>query len=355
MHSYYSLHYLFDIFLSIVFFLFLAIASVLVFSFYQFKKKIYLIRWAKLINDKITAAIVYGDELQTEKDNFLKFNNNSSFRKLFLEKLVESESKFSGIAQGEISKLFTYHNLQEEAINKLNQKKTYLIATGIHELTVMRVTEFLPKIKSFLTHRSSLVYQEVQYAMVSFNGFEGFHFLDTTTNKISEWQQLRLLRSINIIPPDGEASIQNWLESKNNSVTQFTLRLISKFQILLFYPNILNLINHSSVEVSVQAIKTLQALENPSTITDLITVFKNQTDEVQIEILRILKISKDQTCVDFLKEQLLKHSSTKLRIYCAEALFLLGHDLYLQSLTFEKSSNEKLVKIIKHAIQEKLC
>ena len=355
MHSNISLHYLFDTFLGILLLVFLLIAAVLFFSFYQFKKKIYLALWSNLINDKITSAVVYGTEVNTKNDGFLKFTNNSAFRALFLEKLVESESKFSGAAQEEIGNLFKDHDLQQVAIKKLDQKKTCIIATGIHELTVMGVRKSLPKITGFLTNPSSLVYQEVQYAMVSFNGFDGLHFLDTDKNKISEWQQLRLLLSINNIPADCDASIKNWLASKNNSVIIFTLRLLSKFQMLVFYPNILNLINHSSEEIRIQVVKTLQHLENPSTIADLIETYPKQPTDVQIEIICILKTSKDQSCVDFLKEQLLNHSSSKLRILAAQAIFSLGHLPYLISLTLSESSCDKLIEIIKHAMQEKIC
>lgn len=350
-----SLHYLYDTFLGILFLMFLLIAGVLYFSFYQFKKKIYLIMWANLINDKITSAIVYGDEATTKTDGFLKFTRNTAFRELFLEKLVESESKFSGTAQEEISKLFTDHDLQAEAIQKIEQKKSYMIATGIHELTVMKVEKELPKISRFLHSPDQLVYQEAQYAMVTFKGFEGLEFLNTEKNKISEWQQLRLLLSINHIPSDCEGLIQNWLESENDSVIIFILRLISKFQMLSFYAHVHSLMNHSSQKVRIQAVKTLQSLENPSTISDLIECYEKQKLEVKLEILEVLKFSKDQSCVPFLKFQLLNNTSEKLRIYAAEGLFSLGQQYYLQELTFCESSCEERSNIIKHAMRIKVC
>ena len=351
-----SLHFLFDTFLGILLIVFLLIVGVLYYSFYLFKKLIHLIKWSQEIDHKVSEAIVYGgEEVETTSDSFGRFSNNSSFRDLFLEKLVDSEKKFSGAAQNEISKLFQDYNLEKETLKKLNQKKPYLIAGGIQEVASMRVESAVPKIASFLNHPSPLVYQEAQYAMVSFKGFDGLQFLDSVSNKISEWQQLRLLISISHFPENCEETVNNWLQSKNDSVIIFTLRLLRKFQMLSFYSNVLELLEHPSEEVRIQAVQTLQSLENSSTVDHLTESYANQTPEVQVEIIRALKSSKDQRCVDFLKKELINDPFPKLKILVAETLFSLGSQDYLRNLAEKESSSEQLVQIIKHSMQEKAC
>lgn len=350
-----SLRFLFDTFLGILLIVFLLIIGVLYYSFHLFKKLIHLIKWSQEIDHKVSEAIVYGgEEAETTSDSFSRFSNNSSFRDLFLEKLVDSEKKFSGAAQNEISKLFQDYNLEKETLKKLNQKKPYLIAGGIQEVASMRVESAVPKIASFLNHPSPLVYQEAQYAMVSFKGFDGLQFLDSVSNKISEWQQLRLLISVSHVPQNCEEKVNNWLESKNDSVIIFTLRLLRKFQMLSFYDRVLDLLEHSSEEVRIQAVQTLQSLENSSTVEHLTNSYAIQTPEVQVEIIRALKRSKDQRCVDFLKKELINHPFPKLKILAAETLFSLGHRDYLISLLDDESSSEQLVQIIKHSMQEKI-
>ena len=351
-----SLHFLFDTFLGILLIVFLLIVGVLYYSFHLFKKLIHLIKWSQEIDHKVSEAIVYGsEEVETTSDSFSRFSNNSSFRDLFLEKLVDSEKKFSGAAQNEISKLFQDYNLEKETLKKLNQKKPYLIAGGIQEVASMRVESAVPKIASFLNHPSPLVYQEAQYAMVSFKGFDGLQFLDSVSNKISEWQQLRLLISISNVPENCEETVNNWLQSQNDSVIIFTLRLLRKFQMLSFYSNVLELLEHPSEEIRIQAVQTLQSLENSSTVDHLTESYANQTPEVQVEIIRALKSSKDQRCVDFLKKELINHSFPKLKILVAETLFSLGHQDYLRNMVKEQSSSQQLIQIIKHSMQEKAC
>ena len=348
--------FLFYTFLGVLFIVLLLIVAVLYYSFYLLKKLINILTWSRQIDQKVSQAIVYGNtEGEKNSESFSQFSSNSSFRNLFLEKVVESEKKFSGAAQTEITKLFQDYNLQRETLKKLNQKKPYLIAGGIKEVASMHIESEVPKIVSFLNHPSPLVYQEAQYAMVSFKGFDGLRFLDTVSNKISEWQQLRLLLSVSTIPQNCDEVVNNWLESANNSVIIFTLRLLRKFQMLTFYPQVLKLLQHSSVEVRIQAVKTLQSLENSSTLNHLIKSYPNQTPEVQVEIIRVLKISKDQRCVEFLKTQLINHPFPKLKILAAETLFSLGHQDYLNNLAKEDTSTEQLVQVIKHSMQEKVC
>jgi hypothetical protein len=240
-------------------------------------------------------------------------------------------------------------------MKKLNQKKAYLIARGIRELTVMEVQDAIPKVEQYLSHPSPQVYQEAQFAMVRFKGFEGLHFLDDFPTRISEWQQLRFLLSISSLPADSEDAISKWLESTNDSVVIFTLKLIKKFQLLNFYPKLIGLLNISSVEVRVKAVQTLMSLENPETVQYLSGIYYDQPDEVRIEILRVMKISKDQCCIDLLKKELSGDAHSGIKVNAAQALYELGHRDYLSELAENEEDSEELVQIIKYALQEKVC
>lgn len=350
-----SVHFLFLVFLGMLSLVLLLIIVVLIYSFYQYRESIRVFRWSEVINKKISEVIVYGEEEMTADSSFSKASGSSSFRNLFLQKLAESEKKFSGAAQNKLKDLFHEYGLQEEALKKLNQKKEHIIAGGIQELTAMHVQEALPKISTFLTHRSPQVYQEAQYAMVNFKGFEGLHFLNGISTKISEWQQLRLLISITHIPENSGDSIKNWMESSNDSVIIFTLKLLRKFQILSLYPTVTDLLNHPSADVRVQAVQTLLSLENSSTIADLMEIYPHQPAEVQKEILKVMKKSKDQYSTDFLKDQLLDNPDSGIKVYAAEALCALEKQEYLKEISQKETSSEELIQIIKYALQEKAC
>jgi hypothetical protein len=308
-----------------------------------------------MIDEKVSEAIVYGPEDKKDDEIFNTYSQESTFRNLFLERLVASEKKFSGGAQEEIKKIFTDYNLENEALKKIEQKKPHLIAEGIQELTAMKIETAVPKIMPFLTHPSSQVYQEAQYAMVVFKGFQGLHFLNDFTYIISDWQQLRLLRSINLDPDQCQQVVNVWLDSQNTSVVIFALRLLRKFQMLPFYEKANGLLNHPAVDVRIETVKALQSLENPSTITEFKNIYEEQPVEVQIEILKAMKLSHDHRCVDFYKEKLNGVNLPGTKIAAAEALLSLGYHDYLLEIIQNDSSCPQLVQIIKHALQEKIC
>ncbi|MCJ8152715.1 hypothetical protein MKJ01_02920 [Chryseobacterium sp. SSA4.19] len=350
-----SIHFLVIVFLGILILVLMLIVAVLLFSFFRYKRSLRVSEWLGMINEKISEVIVYADEKSVPDQNFQAFSGNLIFRNLFLHKLVDAEKKFSGTARDQIKNLFSQYDLQKEAFKKLNQKKAHLIAGGIQELTVMESEEALAKISSFLIHPSPHVYQEAQYAMVNLKGFGGLEFLDTASGIISEWQQLRLLISIPNIPEDSGPAIAGWLSSTNDSVIIFTLKLLRKFQMLAFYPTVIRLMDHSSVAVRIQAVQTLLSLENASTMGYLAEIYPDQPDEVQVEILRVMKISKDQACTGLLKKELSDNIDPGIKVHAAEALFSLGHQEYLRHLAQDESSSEELIQIVKYALQEKVC
>ncbi|WP_449387542.1 HEAT repeat domain-containing protein [Chryseobacterium lineare] len=351
-----SVHFLFIVFMIMLSLVMALIIAVLIYNFLEYKQSLRIIKWSDIINRKISEVIVYWEEGSIDDDDQFKIlSQNASFRNLFLQKLVDSEKKFSGGAKDKIKSLFNDYNLQKEALKKLNQKKPHLIVRGITELTVMDVEDAVPKITTFLLHPSIQVYQEAQYAMVRFKGFEGLYFLEKLSSKISEWQQLRLLLSISSIPENSDATIGKWLESTNDSVVIFVLKLIKKFQMLTLYSKTIELLNRDSVKVRIEVIKVLMSLENPETVAYLSEIYDEQPEEVKLEILRVIQISKDQCCTDLLKDELKNELSPGIKVNAAQALYKLGHQDYLSELAHREDSSEELIQIVKYALQEKVC
>lgn len=350
-----SVHFLFIVFIIMLSLVMVLIIAVLIYNFIEYKESLRIARWSDIINKKISEVIVYWEEGVIDDIQFNILNQNASFRNLFLKKLVDSEKKFSGGAKDRIKDLFNEYQLYKEALKKLRQKKPHLIARGITELTVMDVGDALPKIDSFLSHPSVKVYQEAQYAMVRFKGFEGLHFLEKFNSKISEWQQLRLLLSIPSIPENSDTTIVKWLESTNDSVVIFVLKLIKKFQMLKLYSKTIELLDRDSVNVRIEAVKALMSLENPGTVAYLSKIYYEQPEAVKLEILRVIQISKDQCCTDLLKDELKNDLSSGIKVNAAQALYKLGYQDYLSELAHREDSSEELVQIVKYALQEKVC
>ncbi|MFD1772186.1 HEAT repeat domain-containing protein [Sphingobacterium suaedae] len=345
-----------ELIIAIVIVLILVLLLIIFVLFYSFHKyKILHDRqvWTQMIEQKVTEAIVEGNAVVRSDTLFRKFLQEPSFRSVFLAVLVASERKFSGGARTEVNQLFHTFQLEEEAWRKIRQRKAYLIAGGIQELTAMGVKDAISDIAKFVHHADRQIYQEAQYALVRFNGFDGLLFLDTVTRPLSDWQQLRLLRSIEGIPDEHLNRLSGWISSSNESVVVFSLRLMRKFRLLTFYDQVLTLLTHAKTTVRVQAVRTLQALENAATVGQLIDLFPEQSEEVQLEILRALKFSRSRLSIPFLQRQLVEHAFVSIKISAAEILVSLGQQTYLRDMAANDATPPQLIHIIKHALQEK--
>ncbi|CAM3490843.1 hypothetical protein [Sphingobacterium prati] len=355
MHYDIALHELILAIIVVLILVLLLIISVLSYSFYSYRILHYRHMWKRIIEYKIMETIVGGDG-ESERDSaFSKHLKEPSFRALFLNVLVDSDRKFSGAAKQAINSLFHQFKLEDEAWRKLRERKAYRVAGGIQELAAMNVEAAIPEIKAKLHDERTTVYQEAQYAMVSFEGYEGLGFLEHFNKPLSDWQQLRLLYSIHQIPEQSDLQVDVWLKSTNDSVVIFTLRLIRKFRLMTYYTAIYDLLDHTATAVRVQAIRTMQAIENSTTVRQFITCFGQQPIEVQLEILKSMKAARSKESEEFLKEQLWNHQEVAIKIAAAEVLVVLGERYYLQEISQQSDTYDQLKQIIKHALQEKKC
>src|SRR5690606_443218 len=348
-----SLNFLVLAFIILLGVVFLLILAVLVYGLLQYRRQVSIQSWTAAIDSEIADAIVNSGDV-ARHSKISDATHKSGFRRDFLEKLVSAEKKFSGGAGHVIRSLFEVYGLEKESLSKLKKKRPYMIAGGIQELTAMKVEKALPAISQLLQHESPQVYQEAQYSVVRFEGFDGLTFLNDAQGILSEWQQLRLLNSIPAVPQDADSKIRQWLQSENSSVIIFVLRLIRKYQLLNMYTDVLQLLSHRETEVRNQSVQSLQALENSDTLRHLETSYDLQPEPVRIEILKAVIKMGDRRAAEFYTEKLLSSASAGVKILAAQGLCDLGMTEQLISMSSQADISAELSSIIKHALQEKI-
>lgn len=349
------IHDLVLVFLAVLVLILMLMGAVLFYGFYQYRSLKNKRDWESLIDSRVSDAIVFSDEKDVpESEFFHSHSQEGPFRNLLLEKLVSSKKKFSGVAQEEIQRLFVNYELYKEAVQNLNSTKPYIIAGGLQQVTAMKMTDSLPKVEKYLKHPAAQVYNEAQYAMVLFKGFSGLSFLNTLVTPLSDWQQLRLLSSLQNRPNDTEVPVEVWLKSSNLSVVIFTLKLIKKFQMLAFYDQVKGLLLHASEKVRINVVQTLQVLENDQTMDDFMEAYPLQPVKVQLAILRAMKHANDKRYYHFFMVQLNDQPAVALKIEAAQALFALGFYESLTETAESKAVPEQVREIVKHVLQEKI-
>lgn len=117
---------------------------------------------------------------------------------------------------------------------------------------------------------------ESQVAMVKLAEDNPLSFLNDLTSVLSYWEQVNihntlLYHQINI------DSFDEWLNSSNASVVVFALRMISLFKHTHSAGQVRELLFNDNAGVSLEAVKTMHALELPDHVKDLKTLYESET------------------------------------------------------------------------------
>lgn len=349
-----TLHELMIGILTILILVFLVILALLIFSFREYKIVESRQLWKKLVEEYLANVIIEGsvDEVYVDTDitYYLKYRE---FRRYFLNRLVESERKFSGVAAEILQRVFYIYHLNEEAYALLRSKKPYLIARGIQVLTVMRAEEALPEIKSMLNHNHLRVRQEAQYAIVYFEGFEGLAFLDQFNGVLSDWQQLRIISFIKRLPKDAIPRLLSWLYGENPSVIIFSLKLIQKFKVLELHADLIQILNYPNHAVQLEVIRTMFSLDVFDTSEQLVARFPFMEEAQQQEIIKGLGYTRARDQIDFLKKELSIYPTQRGRVNIADALLSIGEFNYLNNLKLSLKEGDPNLLVVNHVLDNK--
>lgn len=309
--------------------------------------------WNKLIEEKVTLAILDDSTRISQDPELTALTGNDHFKKIFLSVLIASEQKFSGDALHVLIDIFYAFGLDSLAWEKFRSSDNMKKVRGLQALTAMRVEKALPEIIPLLSHHDRSVVAEAQYAVVRFQGFEGFEFLKPLSSPLSEWQQLRLLQAVKDFRPAHMDLLEELLRHSNVSIVALALTLVRKFRVHSTHDSITTLLSHEHVEVRASAVRTLQSIENESTIPLLTAVYADQDDRVKKAIMKALLKSLNRKSTEFLKT-VLAEGNVALQLLAAETLSALKETDYLRALLLKETVPPQVQSVVKHALAIKL-
>ena len=180
--------------------------------------------------------------------------------------------------------------LKKLSVKKLDNRKWYIRAKGIHELYSMQQMDTLPRIYHNTNNQYEFVRMEAQIGVVNMTGFEGLRFLDMVTYPITEWQQIKLLDQLRSAEENGQLAthLPKWLSSSNDTVIIFALKLAAEYQQFSVHDAVVKCFTNRNTSVRMQAIKTLVRIANESTAQILTEHYPNEKFANQLAVLDAL-------------------------------------------------------------------
>lgn len=249
---------------------------------------------------------------------------------LLIDEIITAKRSFRGQGATNLNNLYQQLNLLPYSVAKLNNRRWYVKAKGIQELASMDQSDYLFRIYRLTNSRNEYVRMEAQSAIVHFAGFKGLRFLKVLTYPISNWQQIKLIEQLRFLQANELPDAKKLLQSQNNSVVIFTIKIISVFHHLDLHDAVLGCMHYPDAEVRYHAVNCLQYIYNATTAKSLEKFYDDEVLRNQLAILQAVKQIGSEEQTDFLYLKLFdKNDAVKMAaadaliICCPHALELL--------------------------------
>lgn len=282
-------------------------------------------------------------------DKFSKMFRNPTARQYAIENLITNKKAFSGAVAENIRHLYEKLGFKNDSLRKLQNKTWFIRAKGIQELAIMDQNDQLIKVYRLTNSRNELVRNEAQNAIIQWSGFNGLRFLDVVTYEISEWQQIQLLVLLKNFTQQDMPKLPSWLNSKNDTVVLFALKLAETYQQFGVKENVEACLDHGNEKIRVQAVNTLARMGDNKSAGKLIARYATESIQNRINILGKLPSVADEGHIPFLVEQL-SDANDFIKLSAAKAI---GEMRHLELLEEKAATQpEPYLQIYKHVKAE---
>ncbi|MRH99392.1 hypothetical protein GH721_02505 [Kriegella sp. EG-1] len=239
--------------------------------------------------------------------------NNAFNRKVLIDILMYLRKDLSGATLSKLFKLYQELGLHHDSYKKLKSWKWQNISKGILELTQMNVEDSYVFIRKFINDKRATIRKQAEVAIITLKSEGLNYFLDTTTYRISEWQQLKILEVLinkkNYLPP----SFNHWLMSKNNDVVLFSLRLMKNYNQTNGNEALIELLKHKNSEIKIAAMSCIKEFHVVEALENLKLVFWDSKIDVKIGILDVIGSLGTENEMTFLKSVVAKESNFNVK------------------------------------------
>ncbi|MEO8111866.1 MAG: HEAT repeat domain-containing protein [Ginsengibacter sp.] len=217
--------------------------------------------WHQSLAGIISQAIVLTEEETINiTDEIKKLLKKSIFRRYVIDELIHALKNLSGASTLNLVHLYEILELNIDSFKKLHSKRWHIKAKGIQELGIMNQKKYSREIFRLTNHPNELVRNEAQCSIISLYGFSGLRFLNVAAYPISKLQQIELLNKLKGLKPKNSEGFKKWLQSSNESVVIFSLKLATSVNLHNLYDNVVNCLQSNCLEIKLNALEYIKKI-----------------------------------------------------------------------------------------------
>lgn len=280
-----------------------------------------------------------------------RFNEISNFF-ILNDLVIYYHRNLGGESAKRLQELYRQVGIKKKMLGLMKSGEWHERAKAIADLSSMKLSETLYEILQYADSSNKHVRNEAQYAAVKLGGKKALSFLDDLKSPLSHWQQIRLLDQCLKFDFENYESIDKWLQSQNDGVVLFALRLSRHLNQYQESNMIIKLLYHRNVEIQKKAVEACVDLSAIKSLESFYEVYELTKDEglKQKVIWALGELGSDQE-VGFLREIVLKEKHYDLCLEAARSIKRLGRPELLsgaEGLTPQGQS------IVKHILDDRI-
>ena len=264
-------------------------------------------------------------------------------RKIIILTLLKLRNEISGEIAESIDTLFIKLGLLRYSLAKLRNKKWDIIAIGIRELTQFKIKAVHKIIMNNINHPKREVRKEMQLYLVHLYAFKGLDFLDILETQLSEWDQIQLLEVLQRLENQNISNIKYWLNSSNDSVVIFALKLAKIYNQFEAKNELIELLYHINKKIRLESIHVLSYLNALEAKEILKTNIEKRSPEEQIAFFKMMENLYESSDESFLMEYI-HHEIFEIKVSTLKILKILNNDKF--NLLKLESSEPQFLRIV---------
>ncbi len=267
------------------------------------------VKFSKEFEDQLTEFIFDEEKFENESEDYKQLVRGIKGklrrrlrRRVFAKVILLYHRDFKGIPERRLEKLYRDLNMPKQAFNDLRTGSWYEKAFIFTELGQMGISEGLPTVLRYANHYNTVLREEAQFAAVRMGGAVNISFMVNLKIPISGWQQTRIMQELDRVDLSEIPSFLYLLDAKSPSVVAFGLKLLAKYRQIEDPEKISTKFWDENEEVRMATLFCIRETEIYSCAGMLMTQYKNETPDVQYEILNTLGFIGDERTIAFLED-----------------------------------------------------
>jgi len=324
---------------------FVVTVILVVVSYYKKARETYKENLNQRFEDVLTKYLFYDLSLE-EVLKELKQVKTTLGRDLLIDIFFNYQRNLSGEYRDRILELYNKLELFNISARKIRSAHTYKRVKGIRELANMYPVGAKSLILKYVKDKNYMVRSEAQIAYAYLDEDTSFGFLNDMDQKLSTWVQLNILNYVKLHERD-VPSFHRWIDSPNNDVQDFAIRMIDYFQQSENSEHLIRKLDHPNEQTRAYVYKAIRHLNLFEGKEPAKARFEDESIANKMRILKIIRDLGDEGDFSFLIG-VLKSEDIQLKIQAVEAFYQMGESGRAFLKEYSETEDFDLKRFVEH-------